>query len=251
MFGPQSRITFANTPPMTDHISPSVSLATINGRLTATIESSPPVLVAADFIAGKSGFARRTRHSTASRDLLRAIGIRAQDKPLIFDAMAGLGRDGFAMAEAGCRVVMCERNQIIHALLADGLARAADSSETAEAASRVRLIHADAMDVLSKWPGLSGTSTPPAVVYLDPMYPGEHGSAAVKKHSQLLRLLAAQDPPESEPAILAAALALATSRVVVKRPKSAPWFADTKPNGTIASKSTRWDIHTPPGTRRP
>lgn len=215
----------------------------IDGRLCATIGSQLATHVAAEFVAGKPAHARRSHHVAASDGLLRAIGVRPGHFPLVFDAMAGLGRDGFALAEAGCRVVMCEQSPSIHALLADGLSRAAESPVTAEITARIILLAGDALDVMRDWPGRTGLDTPPDVVYLDPMYPGEPGKAAVKKESQLLRLIAAHSPHESEPAMLAAARTLASTRVVVKRPKSAPHFAAATPSGAVTSKSTRWDIY--------
>ena len=39
----------------------------------------------------------------------RAVGLKADRKPLIWDATGGLGRDAFVLADLGCEVTLCER----------------------------------------------------------------------------------------------------------------------------------------------
>ena len=45
------------------------------------------------------------------------------------------------------------------------------------------------------------------------------------------------------PALLAAALALASHRVVVKRPRKAPCIEGAKPSYVLEGKSSRYDIY--------
>ncbi|HSX86536.1 MAG TPA: class I SAM-dependent methyltransferase, partial [Pseudomonas sp.] len=45
------------------------------------------------------------------------------------------------------------------------------------------------------------------------------------------------------PALLAAALALASHRVVVKRPRKAPCIEGAKPGYALEGKSSRYDIY--------
>ena len=44
--------------------------------------------------------------------------------------------------------------------------------------------------------------------------------------------------------LLAAALAKAIYRVVVKRPKKAPFLANKKPNHSLQGKAVRFDVYT-------
>jgi 16S rRNA (guanine1516-N2)-methyltransferase len=66
------------------------------------------------------------------------------------------------LASLGATVTLIERSPQMHALLADALARAADSDVT-EIISRMTLLHGDAKDLL---PDLSCE-----VVLVDPMHP--------------------------------------------------------------------------------
>jgi 16S rRNA (guanine1516-N2)-methyltransferase len=204
-------------------------------RLQALGPDAPgPVRV--DFVAG--ALAHRARHGGGSGQMIaRAAGIQPGVRPAILDATAGLGRDAFVLATLGCAVTLIERCAPIHALLADGLRRARDEPATAAVAARMTLLPAtDAIAAMRGW-----TGDPPQVVYLDPMFPHRDKSAQVKKEMRLFRPLAGDD--DDAPELLAAALALATHRVVVKRPRKAPAIAGPAPGFALAGQSSRFDIY--------
>ena len=164
---------------------------------------------------------------------------RAGERPLVVDATAGLGRDGFLLAAAGFRVVLCERNPVVAALLRDGLARAALLPRTAAIAARIRLIAADFAD------GLEQLSERPAVIYLDPMFPPRSKSAKVKQELQLLQLLEGTGGGESDAArLLQTALAAGPRKVVVKRPLKGPALAGPAPSHVLRGKAVRFDVYT-------
>ena len=81
----------------------------------------------------------------------------------------------------------------------------------------------------------------PEVIYMDPMYPSRGKSALVKKDMRLLHQLAGPDTDSEQ--LLTTARRVAIKRVVVKRPKSAPFVRDQKPATSIESKNTRYDIY--------
>ncbi len=164
---------------------------------------------------------------------------RAGESPLVVDATAGLGRDGFLLAAAGFRVVLCERNPVVAALLRDGLARAALLPRTASIAARIRLIAADFADALEQ------LSERPAVIYLDPMFPPRSKSAKVKQELQLLQLLEGTGGGESDAArLLQTALAAGPRKVVVKRPLKGPALAGPAPSHVLRGKAVRFDVYT-------
>ncbi|MBS1227845.1 MAG: SAM-dependent methyltransferase, partial [Proteobacteria bacterium] len=78
-------------------------------------------------------------------------------------------------------------------------------------------------------------------IYLDPMFPHRDKSAQVKQDMRHFRPLAGDD--DDAPQLLAAALALATHRVVVKRPRKAPAIAGQLPGSALEGKSSRFDIY--------
>ena len=188
--------------------------------------------VYADFVAGPN--AHRRRFGGGRRQAIaRACGLRAGQSPSILDACAGLGGDGFVLAALGCRVTLCERHPIVAALLADGLRRAAEHPDTQAIAARMQLMTLDAKDALVQQRA--------DTVYLDPMFPARHGSAAVKKSMAALhRLIGADTDAGPLPQL---ALATGHHRVAVKRPRHAPPLGNRAPDVQLHGRSTRFDLY--------
>jgi 16S rRNA (guanine1516-N2)-methyltransferase len=191
--------------------------------------------VRVDFVEGAVAH-RRLFGGGSGQMIAKAVGIQAGVRPRVLDATAGLGRDAFVLAELGCSVTLIERQALIAALLEDGLLRAQADPEVAPIVARMCLLCGNAIDLMTAW-----ASEPPQVIYLDPMFPHRDKSALVKKEMRLFRPLAGND--DDAPALLAAALKLATHRVVVKRPRKAPAIAGEKPGYVLEGKSSRFDIY--------
>lgn len=203
--------------------------------LQATGPDAPgPVRV--DFVEGALAHRRQFGGGTGQM-VAKAAGLRGSVRPRVLDATAGLGRDAFVLAALGCQVTMIERQPVIAALLADGLERARQAGgEVAEIASRMQLLQADAIAAMEDWQGAV-----PQVIHLDPMFPHRDKSALVKKEMRVFRPLAGDDM--DAPALLAAALALASHRVVVKRPRKASAIAGRPPSAELSGQSSRYDIY--------
>jgi len=168
--------------------------------------------------------------------IARACGLKSGNTPSILDLTAGLGRDAFVLASLGCQVTMMERNPVIAELLEDGLRRAAEDNEIGPWVSeRLTLIAASAPE----W--LAGHEISADVVYLDPMFPERKKSAQVKKEMQIFHDVVGDDTDADT--LLPLALETARKRVVVKRPRHAPYLADKKPPVQIEGKSIRYDIY--------
>jgi 16S rRNA (guanine1516-N2)-methyltransferase len=195
--------------------------------------ASGPIRV--DFISGAVAH-RRLFGGGSGQMIAKAVGVQAGVRPTVLDATAGLGRDAFVLAELGCCMTLIERQAIIAALLADGLKRAQADAEVGEIIARMSLLTGNAIDLMTAW-----KQTPPQVVYLDPMFPHREKTAMVKKEMRLFRPLAGND--NDAPALLAAGLALASHRVVVKRPRKAPPIDGPKPGYVLEGKSSRFDIY--------
>ncbi len=192
-----------------------------------------PVFI--DFTSGKLAHRRRFGGGRG-QPLAKALGLKPGYHPHVADFTAGLGRDAFVMATLGCKVTLIEQHPLLHQLLADALSRAAADADTADIAAVMHLMHGDACQLMP-------TQPPAEVVYLDPMYPARDKSALVKKDMQLLHQLVGPDINGAQ--LLETARRCATKRVVVKRPKTAEYLAAEKPNASITSKNTRYDIYTP------
>ncbi|MFC0267749.1 class I SAM-dependent methyltransferase [Kushneria aurantia] len=192
----------------------------------------------AELVGGRVGHRRRFGGGRGQL-LARACGLGKGVTPEIVDATAGLGRDAATLAALGARVLLIERQPAIAALLADALARLAAEPELSELRQRLSLVPGDSSRELAALVAESGVL--PQVVHLDPMYPHRQGSALVKKEMRLFRALAGDD--EDAPALLEQALAVATHRVVVKRPKGAPPIEGPAPHHQLSSKNSRYDLY--------
>ncbi|KOO13988.1 16S rRNA methyltransferase [Vibrio xuii] len=176
--------------------------------------------------------------------IAKAAGLNKGTTPTVLDGTAGLGRDAFVLASLGCKVQMVERHPVVAALLDDGLERAKQDAEIGQWVSeRMSLIHASSLNALSDLAN-DADFVKPDVVYLDPMYPhpeSKKKSALVKKEMRVFQSLVGADLDAD--GLLEPALALATKRVVVKRPDYANWLNEHKPSMAIETKKNRFDVY--------
>ena len=175
--------------------------------------------------------------------IAKAVGVKAGVYPQVLDATAGLGKDAFVLATLGCPVQMLERSPCVYALLQDGLARAQafsayDDPELKQIMARMELLSADSHDFLLQ----IAEENRPDVIYLDPMFPSRQKTADVKKEMAAFHDLVGKD--EDADALLEKALAKAHYRVVVKRPRKAPFIGGKTPSYQLEGKSSRFDIYT-------
>ncbi|PTB95518.1 SAM-dependent methyltransferase [Marinobacter sp. B9-2] len=195
-----------------------------------------PGPVRAEFVTGKMGY-RREHGGGAGQQVAKAVGLQKTRATLhVVDATAGLGQDAFVLASLGCRVTLFERNPVIHALLADGLARAALNLDCAAIVERMRLLEGSSIDWLAQ-----ADAEAADIVYLDPMFPHRDKSALVKKEMQVFRTIVGDDEDSGQ--LLAGALERARYRVVVKRPRKAPAIEGPEPTTRIEGKSSRYDVY--------
>ncbi|WP_166269043.1 class I SAM-dependent methyltransferase [Marinobacter caseinilyticus] len=207
-----------------------------NGLALQTTGPGAPGPVRAEFCAGKAGY--RLEHGGGTGQLIaKAVGMQKTRKTLhILDATAGLGQDAFVLAGLGCRMTLIERSPIVHALLADGLARGRLNVTAAPVIEQMTLLAQDSARWLAQ-----GEGSVADVVYLDPMFPHRKKDALVKKEMRVFRDIVGDDL--DAPDLLAAALARATYRVVVKRPRKAPQIEGPEPATRLEGKSSRYDIY--------
>ena len=189
--------------------------------------------LAVDFVGGPVGYQFR-RGSGRDHALRKAAGFSRGRIPSVVDATAGLGRDAFLLASLGAQVTLVERSAAVHGLLRDGLARAADAGPPfAAVVARMRLIHADARDVL---PDANAD-----VVLVDPMHPPRRTSALTKQEMRLLRELVGIDADAFD--LMHVALSCARDRVVLKWPLRAdPMPGLRTPSHAITAKTVRYDV---------
>src|SRR5690606_17225345 len=206
-----------------------------DGLQLVELGDKAPGPVRVDFVEGAAAH-RRQFGGGSGQMIAKAVGVQAGIRPRILDATAGLGRDAFVLASLGCDMTLIERQPLVAALLEDGLQRALRDLEVAPIVARMRLLNGNAIELMRAWQGEA-----PQLIYLDPMFPHRDKSALVKKEMRLFRPFVGDDL--DAPALLEAALALATHRVVVKRPRKAPSIGGSKPGYVLEGKSSRYDIY--------
>ncbi|OOF11891.1 MULTISPECIES: class I SAM-dependent methyltransferase [Salinivibrio] len=193
-----------------------------------------------DFVDGAVGH-RRKFGGGKGQAIAKAVGLNKGVTPRVLDATAGLGRDGFVLASLGCEVQLIERHPVVAALLDDGLQRAYQDAEIGTwMRARMTLLHASSAQALTEMAQTPGLQRPD-VVYLDPMYPHKKKAALVKKEMRVFQSLVGADTDADS--LLDPALALARSRVVVKRPDYAEPLAGMAPHSSIATKKNRFDMY--------
>jgi len=179
---------------------------------------------------------RRQHTSLKQETLTRAAGLKAHTNPILLDATAGLGRDAFIIASFGFKIYLLERNPIIHALLDDALKRGLSDENISQIIQRMELIHTNSINFLQE------PTVKPDIIFIDPMFPARNKSALPQKSMQIFQEIIGKDSDEDQ--LLDQALACATRRVVVKRPRLAqPIIAKYPPDFSLAGKSSRFDVY--------
>ncbi|MGK0409764.1 MAG: 16S rRNA (guanine1516-N2)-methyltransferase [Shewanella psychromarinicola] len=199
--------------------------------------------ISVDFVSGAVAH-RRKFGGGRGQSIAKAVGLKQGVTPTVVDGTAGLGRDAFVLASLGCKVIMVERNPVVAALLEDGLRRAYEDAEIGQwMHERMSLFYGSSINALADVVKTSTSTnvTEIDVVYLDPMYPHREKSALVKKEMRVFQTLVGADLDAD--GLLAPAMALATKRVVVKRPDYAGDLDGVKPSMIIASKKNRFDVY--------
>ena len=188
-----------------------------------------------DFVTGAVAH-RRKFGGGKGQSIAKAVGLNKGATPVVLDATAGLGRDGFVLASLGCKVILHERHPVVAALLYDGLQRAYNDSEIGPwMQQNMSLIFGSSHTLLAQCDSM------PDVVYLDPMFPHREKSALVKKEMRVFQELVGGDTDADD--LLDFAYPLASKRVVVKRPDHAPFLNDKTPSMQIKTKKNRFDVY--------
>ena len=212
-----------------------------HGLALAQVAEDNLLSVRADFSSSTVNY-RRQKGGGKGQMIAKAIGLNSTTAPHVYDATAGLGGDSFVLASLGCSVTMTERVPEVNALLADGLRVAHEwGSEKDQSLvailKRMTLVESDAAEYMQTLDDVEK----PEVVYLDPMFPQRKKSAQVKKEMQVFHQLIGTDSDAD--LLLQIAQESAQKRVVVKRPRIAPFLAGQEPNYLLEGKSNRFDVY--------
>ena len=197
-----------------------------------------------DFAVGSIGW-RGTARARQERIVraCRALRPEESESPHIVDGTGGLGGDAWILAAVGARVTVLEQHPVIRALLEDGLRRA--RAHAPEIVDRIEVLDGDTRARIA--------ALAPDVLYLDPMYPPRRKQALGDRRLRLLAALLAADGLAGDDAtgLVAAGLAAAVPRVVLKCPVRVRIEGLPKPNHALAGRSTRFDVWLRPPQHSP
>ncbi len=170
--------------------------------------------------------------------LLQACKLTASHKAI--DATAGFGHDGLLLASTGAQVTFIEQNPIMALLLLFEHWQMSQQPNWQKLPGRISIYFGSATTVLPKLQKAD-------VIYLDPMFPVGSYQAQVNKNMQLLHVLANVPTPQEEEQLLTIAQCQTNQagKIVVKRSKNAPTFANTPPTHSMANDVIRFDVYVP------
>ena len=170
--------------------------------------------------------------------LLKAAKI--QPSMRVLDATAGFGHDSLILASTGASVTMLEREPALFALLAFERASMQQHAHWHKLLARLTLYFTDftAWQMPNDLPAFDR-------VLLDPMFPTASYTSAVNKHMQALHTLTLVPNFAEQIALLqhAASVLNDDGRVLVKRPKTAPFLADLPPQDSTTNALIRFDSY--------
>ena len=179
---------------------------------------------------------RRQHGGGTGQAIAKAIGLKQKKDLKVLDATAGTGTDSFVLAALGCHVTLIERHPIVAALLEDALTRAELNPDVHSITQNMQLHKGSSVTYMTS---LAENSFD--VIFLDPMFPHTGKTAQVKKSMQYFRDMVGKDEDADD--LLTPALAAATYRVVVKRPRKSPFLNNQKPTLSHEGKANRFDIY--------
>jgi len=208
-----------------------------DGDYVALFDTALNTSIDVDFVEGALAH-RQQFGGGRGQAIARAIGLKHGNTPSVLDITAGLARDAFVLACMGCKLTLVEQSLVLYTLIDDGIRRGLSNPASADVLKNfMNLVYADSVLYMEHM----DRETRPDVIYIDPMYPERKKSAQVKKDMQILQHLLGKD--ENAEALLKTALQCAGKRVVVKRPIHAEAVGNIKPDTSISSKKTRYDIY--------
>lgn len=171
---------------------------------------------------------KRQKYALSKEPLAKALGIKGETKPFVWDTTCGTGKDSLLINYFGAKLKSFERNPAIYLLLTDAKRRfPLDFDILFADASRLKISEIDRPDV----------------IYYDPMYPekiGSKKSALPRKEMRIFKEVVGEDFDSKD--FLEWALKTARERVVVKRSLSAPPIKEN-PTASYEGKSTRYDMY--------
>lgn len=168
-------------------------------------------------------------------ELLLQAGKLTSDMTVI-DATAGFGHDSLIIASTGATVYLIENNPLMALFLYYEYEFMQNNKNWHKILNRISIHQGD---FIQKSAELAQVN----LVYLDPMFPQDSYKSAVSKTMQFLHALVKPPTFAEEMGLLTVAKnqLLDGGKVIVKRPKNAPFLANLPPTDSVSNEVVRFD----------
>lgn len=199
--------------------------------ILAKVENKDILKVACDWQSLQS---RIVKAGKKSETLLKVA--KLQNTMQVIDCTAGFGHDSLILASTGANVAMIEQNPLIFLLLKLEYQFMLNNPNWQKLLTRITLFHGKSETVLATLPKAD-------VIYLDPMFPDNSYKSAVNKNMQFLHEIVSPPSLDDEQNLLQIAKNTLNKngKILVKRPKSAPFFANCEPIDSMGNDVIRFD----------
>lgn len=177
---------------------------------------------------------KRFAQTSAKEILIQALWSKKSKPTVLYDMTTGMGTDSFIASKFFQKLILVERNPIMHLLLQDGLRRALAHDKASKFAQKVTLLHADSQVVLSG--NIEKNLPKPEVIYFDFMF--ENKKTQSTKNMEMLRALESQEGLHDESLQQRTLIetAIQTSARVVLKAKRLPLVLTMAPKKVYSGK---------------
>lgn len=197
----------------------------------ATVENNELIKVSADWQSYQSRIVKAGKNS----ELLLKIS-KLNREMRVIDGTAGFGIDGLILASTGANVTLIEQNPILFLLLKTEQRKMCQNKNWQKLMNRIHIMYGDSSNILKNIDKAD-------LIYLDPMFPNDSYKGAVNKNMQILHDIVAPPTLDDEQNLLKNAnnALNENGKIIIKRPKSAPFFANISPIDSMANDVIRFD----------
>ncbi|MCO5113051.1 MAG: class I SAM-dependent methyltransferase [Bdellovibrionaceae bacterium] len=179
---------------------------------------------------------------TSTKEIFIQAVTNKKSSTVLYDLTAGMGKDCFIASKFFERVVLVERNPIVHLLLQDGLRRALKHDKAARFARKILLHCMDAEVALHSIQQATPNFPWPDVIYFDFMF--ENKKSQSTKSMEILRELESMDGDANikNGELISRALNLNPAPKVVLKAKKLPDDTEVSPKKTYTGKVVDYHV---------
>lgn len=176
--------------------------------------------------------------------IARAVGASTKHRLQVVDATCGFGTDALVLAYLNCKVYAIEKNPTVAKLTHDRFLKFKENNFLAPIIKNITLLTGDALQLIPEIIQKHKSNWLPDAIYLDPMF-DKKTHAAPNKLMQILQSIVTTDHKNygDSQNLLQFSLSYPVKRIVVKRPRIAPYLENITPDFSLTGKANRFDVY--------